>query len=141
MVVEHKSASCPRSYKSYKVFFACSPGSDSFSFTLADLAKAGILVAGSIRLPTHTLYTWTDSPLMDKTITSYMASLDVLRDNDDFELSLALQNNLTLQKALQEEHTNETRKSLTTLACRTIQSCLGEDAKVNPDSTLANTNW
>lgn len=78
---------------------------------------------------------------MDKTITSYMASLDVLRENDDFELSLALQNNSTLQRAVQEGHTKETRQSLTTLACRTIQSCLGEDVKLDPDPSLANTNW
>lgn len=78
---------------------------------------------------------------MDKTITSYMASLDVLRENDDFELSLALQNNSTLQRALQEGKKEGTRESLTLLACRAIQSCLGEDVKLDPDPELANTNW
>ncbi|KUJ24677.1 FAD-binding domain-containing protein [Mollisia scopiformis] len=71
-----------------------------------------------------------------------MASLGVLRESDDFELSLALQNNSALQRALQEGgKTDETRQSLIVLACRTIQSCLGPGVKLDPDPSLANTNW
>ncbi len=95
-------------------------------------------------VPAHTLYTEAHlrKKPMDKTITSYMASLGVLRENDDFELSLALQNNSALQRALQEGgKTDETRQSLTVLACRTIQSCLGADVKLDPNPSLANTNW
>lgn len=79
---------------------------------------------------------------MDKTVTSYMASLGVLRENDDFELSLAVQNNTALQRALQEGgKADETRQSLILLACRTIHSCLGADVKIDPDPSLSNTNW